>query len=281
MDGYTLHKKLRKARRQFQLSAQAQALFLELSAICNEEEWQEQFRCSNGELCIALLISEKSLTIYRQELIDAGLLFYLSGQSKKSVGIYSFEKEIPDYRKFYNQSDSQSSNPSDNQSINQSDSQGGSNASDLYKTETKTETETKPSKSHSGKKNDKKDVSEKTAYWDKAVVTWFEFYESKTFFKPTFDGQSAKALKKIWTGLENISKQKNEDWDEGSCCRSLNSFLTTAYQDKWLNENFLLTNLASKFDAIIKNNRNGHSRLNGLQPGKILAEIPSGVRASF
>lgn len=91
MDGYQLTAKLRKARRRFRLTALEQALYYELIAICNDEGWPEVFCCSNFELRSALGdIDEKTLIRGRLSLINAGLLFYKSGKSKRTVSNYSF-----------------------------------------------------------------------------------------------------------------------------------------------------------------------------------------------
>lgn len=92
MDGYTLTEKMRKARRSFRFTATEQALFYELVAICNGEDWRDVFDCSNVELCYALNINEKTLVKARETLINAGLVYYKSGKSKRIVSSYSFEK---------------------------------------------------------------------------------------------------------------------------------------------------------------------------------------------
>ena len=92
MDGYTLTEKMRKARRRNRLTATEQALFHELVAVCNSEGWEDVFSCSNIELCCALNIDEKTLVRARLSLINAGLVYYKSGKSKRVVGLYSFEK---------------------------------------------------------------------------------------------------------------------------------------------------------------------------------------------
>lgn len=91
MNAYTLIEKLRKARRQHTISAGAQGLFLELMAINNEEQWRPVFRCPNGELCGALVISEKTLDGYRKELIAAGILGYECGKSRRLPSNYSLD----------------------------------------------------------------------------------------------------------------------------------------------------------------------------------------------
>ncbi len=140
MNGYELTDKLRKTRRRHRLTAPTQALYYELVAICNEEGWPDEFKCSNDELCSALQVSEKSLIAYRQELIQAGLLYYMSGKSKKKVGIYSFVKEFLNGCKFYNQSDSLTVSQLGSQSVSQS----GEKPPDLIKTKKETELIKKP-----------------------------------------------------------------------------------------------------------------------------------------
>ncbi|HRN79826.1 MAG TPA: hypothetical protein PKY29_06085 [Ferruginibacter sp.] len=114
-------RRMRTIRREHCLSPQAQALLYLLIELANEQYWPESFKCSNGELMGQLSSSEKSLIRYRGELINADIIDYESGKSKKESGIYRIN-----YCKFYNQSDSQS------------DSQPGLNGSDSNKTKTYT-----------------------------------------------------------------------------------------------------------------------------------------------
>jgi hypothetical protein len=94
IDGYTLTEKMRKARRRFRFTATEQALFYELVAICNGEDWRDVFDCSNIELCFALNVNEKTLIKARESLINAGLIYYKSGKSRRVVSSYSFVKEF-------------------------------------------------------------------------------------------------------------------------------------------------------------------------------------------
>ena len=94
IDGYTLTEKMRKARRRFRFTATEQALFYELVAICHGEDWRDVFDCSNIELCFALNVNEKTLIKARESLINAGLIYYKSGKSRRVVSSYSFVKEF-------------------------------------------------------------------------------------------------------------------------------------------------------------------------------------------
>jgi hypothetical protein len=90
MDGYTLAAQLRRTRRRYRLSAASQALYYELVAIANEEGWPDTFKCSNGELCNALSLTDKPIIAARQELIQCGLINYKSNKNKRAFSEYSF-----------------------------------------------------------------------------------------------------------------------------------------------------------------------------------------------
>ncbi|GHT45624.1 hypothetical protein AGMMS49965_22700 [Bacteroidia bacterium] len=90
MDGYSLAEKMRKARRRERFTAVEQALFYELVAVCNEENWSDVFDCSNVELCFVLEISKNTLVRAREKLISSGMIFYKSGKSRREVSSYSF-----------------------------------------------------------------------------------------------------------------------------------------------------------------------------------------------
>jgi len=98
MDGYTLAAQLRRTRRRYRLSAASQALYYELVAIANEEGWPDTFKCSNGELCHVLSISENTLIAARHELTMNNLVDYKSGKGRRAFNTYSFllNKSIKD-----------------------------------------------------------------------------------------------------------------------------------------------------------------------------------------
>jgi len=105
--------------------------------------------------------------------------------------------------------------------------------------------EGEPSQPKKSKKNSE------VFYWKKIIESWFQFYQSKFKTKPTFNAAAGKNLKSIMVRLEKMSKEKNIDWNEDVCLRSFMKFLNNAWEDDWLKQNFLLTNLSSKFDSII------------------------------
>lgn len=89
MNGYSFRNLLKITRRRFALSAGEQALYTELVDICNMENWSTSFQVSNGELTTALMCTEKTLAQWRQSLVNAGLINYSSGKSKRKFGTYT------------------------------------------------------------------------------------------------------------------------------------------------------------------------------------------------
>ena len=92
--GYALMDKMRRARRTFRFTATEQALFYELVAVCNSEDWADVFSCSNSELCYAIDVTERTLMTARNTLVNAGLIYYEKGKSTRSRGKYSFVKDF-------------------------------------------------------------------------------------------------------------------------------------------------------------------------------------------
>lgn len=94
-------------------------------------------------------------------------------------------------------------------------------------------------------------------HWKSIVDAWFKFYKSKFIIDPTFNAAQGKFLKSIIEQFKNlaIAKDKNENvefhWEEDRAIRTFLKFLENAWQDKWLQDHFLLKNLHSNFDSII------------------------------
>lgn len=109
------------------------------------------------------------------------------------------------------------------------------------------------------KKERKKSPAEKkkgdvTEHWQELVQTWFEFNtENFNGFKPSFKGQDAKSLKVIVTNLEKRSIAKGIPWSEDAAIDTLRNYLSFAIKDKWLKNNFLLSNLEKQLDKILIN----------------------------
>ncbi len=103
-------------------------------------------------------------------------------------------------------------------------------------------------------------------HWKSLVDTWFKFYKSKFVIEPTFNATQGKLLKSIIERFEKLTEAKDKSesidfvWNEDRAIRVFLKFLENAWQDKWLQEHFLLKNLSQNFDAIIskKTTENGN-----------------------
>ncbi len=117
---------------------------------------------------------------------------------------------------------------------------------------------------------------EKTEHWPAMVDTWFTFYKKRYLIDPTFNGAAAKNLKLI---LQQLKKRSTgQEWTQEYAAAVFNRFLQLAFDDQWLNTNFLLSNLYSKFDTIIsKKNGNTKTQKTGanVSASSILAKINS------
>jgi hypothetical protein len=89
------------------------------------------------EICLALNINEKTLISARMMLINAGLVYYKSGKSKRMVSLYSFSKPVE--TTVNNTVDTPVNTPA-NVPANTP-----TNTPDLFKGKTKTKTKTNPS----------------------------------------------------------------------------------------------------------------------------------------
>jgi hypothetical protein len=99
-----------------------------------------------------------------------------------------------------------------------------------------------------------------TPFFNEMVVVYFQFFEKKFDFKPSFDGSSPRDLKNILESMKSRSEEKGFEWTEELSGQMLNAFLEQCYQDVWLKDNFLLFNLNRQKDKIflkLKSKNNG------------------------
>lgn len=224
---------------------------------CNIRNWPKSFQCSNQLICATLGITEKSLIEARKRLKEFGLIEFDPGITKSKSPTYYL---LDNCKKVSNDNSNEVSNQEVITTVIPTVITTGKTGT--YKNKQNLNN----INNNSGEKpvtNNEKNNSEKFLYWKKITDTWFRYYETKTTLKPTFDGASAKALKKIIEGLKKISEQKNIEWSEDNADRSFTNFLSKAYQDEWLRSNFLLNILASKFDVIVNPMNNGTIKRTG------------------
>ncbi len=277
MTGYELTEKLRKVRRRYRLNTSEQALYYELVAICNNEEWVSKFSCSNQHLRESLCITENTLISARNTLIEVGLITYKSGQSKRIFGVYSFNTtaNFEPQNKTTTSKKTVKSEPQKPIWGSENDVKIADYIEDKQnqtKTKHSVSNETAPIKKKSEKKKIEKapaaaksGITPKegiTPHWPAMVKTWFNFYKSKYIIEPTFTGREPKALKAIIGKLQKLFEERKFEWTKELAIDKFTNFLTTAQADGWLSRNFILNNLDLQYDAILQKIINGKQGLN-------------------
>ena len=240
LTGYELTVKLRKTRRRHPLTSTEQALFYELVAICNEVDWENVFVCSNDELCHVLCISENTLNTARMALINAGLIYYASGKSRRQYSSYSFTQKLSSPKTAIKSTTSDfevvdrhaTTIPNPTTSKSEVDAatatatdtgvDAATDAADYIQTETKRET--KPNyasiealaaegiSSNAQSEERKKPPAQKkkedgttavTPHWNVLRDLWIAFYrERHNGTEPTFGAEAGRSMKSILKRLE-------------------------------------------------------------------------------
>ena len=266
INGYFFRSLLKKTRRRFALSAGEQALYTELVDICNEEGWSTSFQVSNGELVTALNCSERTLVDWRQSLINAGLIAFNSGKSKRAFSTYTMvvkttEKISP------NTAVDRSTNSTTNLSTNSSD----------YNKLNKKETKLNNSKSHSGDKAPAMEKKVTIPFWKKFIAAFHEWYENHFHEKYSYLDKDFNHLKKLYSFFKNRADQKKMEFSEENLLSSFKFFLEKAWnKSEWLKNNFSIPNLLSQFNQIVNEagNTKEKSRTGAnVSTGSILSKI--------
>lgn len=254
LNGYFFRNLLKKTRRRFALCAGEQALYTELIDICNEENWCTSFQVSNGELTTALNCNEKTLHTWRQSLVNAGLIKYSSGKSKRAFGNYVIATEL-----VVNFTTNSTTNHSTDKGVNPS-----TNPSDYNKLN-KTKLNNSFSPQAVNPKNEKKNSRD---YWDKIIEAWFVFYgnnfktKENLPAKPLFKKVQAAQLGNIYDALKKTCIDAGKEWTQDYAIYCHKGFFQLAYNDRWLSKHFELGNLVSQFNSIVNNKKeeNAHKQ---------------------
>jgi len=86
-------------------------------------------------------------------------------------------------------------------------------------------------------------------------TNFFDFFKSKYNQSYQFNGQDGKQLKNLIARLKNaIKNKKNEEPTEEDMQNGFKHLLNIAFNDKWLNQNFSISNINSKFNDILTKN---------------------------
>lgn len=243
-----------------EVSDSAIVLWHALMNVNNRCSWQEEFTTAISTLQNKTRLSKSSVIRARQCLIDTGRIKYYqrTGQLSAIYSIIPFHTEtqtdvhVAIMRKVGVHTETQN------------ETQRKKKPELVVHTETQTVTDsklntcskTKPLLSDAVPAPVKNIKVGTTLYWKKIVDVWFEFYKSKFSAEPTFSAAMAKNLKKIIDRLQKLSETvvlpdgKKVEWNEPYAVKIFTAFLELAYADQWIKDNFLLTNLYSKFDSI-------------------------------
>jgi hypothetical protein len=101
----------------------------------------------------------------------------------------------------------------------------------------------------------KKEKSPPEPFWNELVSIYFNFCREKFNEEPSFDGSSPRDLKLIIKSLRERAEKSNIEWTLDTSKNRLHNFLSFAYQDIWLRNNFLLSNINRQKDKIFFNIR--------------------------
>jgi hypothetical protein len=104
-------------------------------------------------------------------------------------------------------------------------------------------------------KKPKKEKAAPEPFWNELVEVYFNFCREKFHEPPSFDGSAPRDLKAIIKTLHDRAIKSNIEWTLPVAQFRFNNFLEFAYQDKWLKDNFLLSNINRQKDKIFFNIR--------------------------
>jgi hypothetical protein len=90
-------------------------------------------------------------------------------------------------------------------------------------------------------------------YWSDYVSIYFRFCREHYKDVPTFDGSQPRDLKAIITALRKRAEHQGVEWDYETATARFHHFLEFAHTDKWLADNWLLSNLNRQKDKIFLN----------------------------
>lgn len=90
-------------------------------------------------------------------------------------------------------------------------------------------------------------------HFSAAVDFWFKDYEKKKGEPPEFDGSAPSDFKNIFAALKKRADKQGVEWTESVAIERLNKFLQVAYQEKYLQENWMLFNINRQKEKIFAN----------------------------
>jgi hypothetical protein len=95
-------------------------------------------------------------------------------------------------------------------------------------------------------------------YWQNIVNAWFAFNKNNFGEDPSFLRDDPKILKRIIGRLKTRAAAANVEWTNEAALKRFQAFLDKAFADRWLAENYLLSNLEKQFDKFeLNQQKNG------------------------
>ena len=114
-----------------------------------------------------------------------------------------------------------------------------------------------------------------TEFFNESVSTFFQFFEKKFGFRPSFDGSAPRDLKSILEAMKKRSEEKSIQWTLQLSQQMLLAFLEAGYNEPWLQENYFLFNLNRQKDKLffkLKKKNDGTSKTGFTREG-VVAEF--------
>lgn len=87
-------------------------------------------------------------------------------------------------------------------------------------------------------------------FWSDLVAEYFKFCKEKFDEIPSFDGSAPRDLKSIISALRLRAESLKIEWTHETATTRWRHFLEFAFTDRWLSENWLLSNLNRQKDKI-------------------------------
>jgi hypothetical protein len=110
----------------------------------------------------------------------------------------------------------------------------------------------------------KKEKADPEPWWPEMIELYFEFYKQRFFgSEPTFDLSAPRDLKNILVALRTRADKSGAGWGLEVAKQRFLNFMTAAFEDKWLSENFLLFNINRQKDKIFAQIANPNKNKNG------------------
>lgn len=117
-------------------------------------------------------------------------------------------------------------------------------------------------------KKPKKERKPHEPFWNEMVEIWFAFCRDKFDESPSFDGSAPRDLKSIIVSLHERAEKSGVEWTLIVAKTRLHNFLNFAWQNNWLSQHWILSNINRQKDSIFFNIRAAIKRQTAEDPFK-------------